>query len=791
MDTEKPRLLLVDDDCAVLRSYVRALREYAPLRAGDGLEAQKILSETRVDIVLCDLEMPRMNGLDLMRWAKEHCPRPLWIVVTGGGTAADAATQALKLGAFDFICKPIRSPIQLQTVVANAARHQALATERALLVRSLADNSLRLAQTNRKLEASNAVLSEQQGVLNQDLQRAERILQALLPRTLPRIQRMQVNVAYLPSKSIGGDFYGAAMLDDRHLAVYVADVAGHGVSAALLAVLFNQRLGVFNAEGGMRTPADLLCELNRALLEECRASGLFVTAVYALIDTEKRTATIASAGHPPGILLRSNGISQRLEKTGPALGLAPDASYEEHRISLAEGDRLLLYTDGLTGALSEHAPGLETIFSAIAAGAGDGAAVIEQLLTWTTHGEQADDDMTLLLLTASAGASTFESNQAAAPRIPPSDCALSIGSAEGSTWVLVRGRATWKDAATLRDTCIEALDGGQSVVVDLASCTMLDSTILGTLHELVVRAGPPGTSLRLQSVGPDIRGLFTELAMTQVLSSIAPRAQPVPAKMSELHAKGVVAAQDYVLHVCARASGRAQREQRRAVPAGGRCVAGRGSPLTSRLHDGAAVGTDRRLRAGTEGLHRADDPVSSCLLCGVHAPAVGQRQQHACAVRPRLPERGASGADGDRDLEAFQPQGASLHEPTQPLGHHVRGGDVGVPQHDGELLAAEPDEHVLDPHAAPHRGGDRREDLVARAVPVPIVDLLEQVEVEHDDRQLRPVAAGMCQSPRAAARRGGERLYTFVRPSRMVSSCKRSASRRRPPSIDVRSRCCR
>jgi sigma-B regulation protein RsbU (phosphoserine phosphatase) len=576
MDTGKPRLLLVDDDSAVLRSFVRALHDYAPLHADDGLAAQKILSETPVDIVLCDLEMPRMNGLDLMRWAKKHCPRPLWIVVTGGGTF-DAAKQALKLGAFDFVCKPILSPIQLQNVVANAERHQALATERNLLMRSLADNSLRLAQANRKLEATVAVLSEQQGMLDQDLRRAERILQALLPRTLPRIPRMQVNVAYLPSKSIGGDFYGAAMVDDRHLAVYVADVAGHGVSAALLAVLFNQRLGMFEAEGGRRAPAALLGELNRALLEECRASGLFVTAVYALIDTEERTATIASAGHPPGILLSSDGTSQHLEKTGPALGLASDSTYEEHRISLAEGDRLLLYTDGLTGALSERAPSLDTIFSASASGAGDGARVIEQLLTSTARDEQADDDMTLLLLTASAGASTFESDQAAAPRVAPADCPLSIGSAEGTTWVLVRGRATWKDAAMLRDTCIEALDGGQSVVVDLASCAMLDSTMLGTLHELVVRAGPrqstsvpladekvmldgnvlgamherdtpPRASLHLQSVGPDILALFAELAMTQVLSSIAPCAQTVPADMVELHAKGVVAAQDLILH---------------------------------------------------------------------------------------------------------------------------------------------------------------------------------------------------------------------------------------------------
>src|SRR5580658_4022750 len=92
----KPRILLVEDDDAVLATYLRALREYAPLHAGDGVEACRILSETEVDVVLCDLEMPRMNGLDLMRWAKEYCPHPLWIVVSGHGTL-DSAAEALKL----------------------------------------------------------------------------------------------------------------------------------------------------------------------------------------------------------------------------------------------------------------------------------------------------------------------------------------------------------------------------------------------------------------------------------------------------------------------------------------------------------------------------------------------------------------------------------------------------------------------------------------------------------------------------------------------------------------------
>jgi phosphoserine phosphatase RsbU/P len=542
----KPRLLLVEDDEPLLEAYVRALRDYAPLHARDGVEACKILSETEVDVVLCDLEMPRMKGLDLMRWAKEYCPHPLWIVVSGHGTL-DAAAEALKLGAFDFVFKPIQSAVQLQTVVANAGHRQALVAERELLLRSLADNNRRLAESYGRLETANAVLRDQQAMLDQDLKRAERILRALMPRELRTPERMHVNVAYRPSKSIGGDFYGAAMLDGRHLAVYVADVAGHGVSAALLAVLFDQRLAACCAEDGLRAPSAILSELNRGLLEECRASGLFVTVAYALVDTIERTATIASAGHPPGLLMRRQaGTIEHLKKTGPALGLTQAAIYGEHRIALGEGDRLLLYTDGLTGPMSERGPTLDMILAAVACTEEGGATMIDRLLKYFERSECADDDMTLLLLTASSGVSTFDVDDVEAPRDVPRDCALSVGSSDGTRWVVVRGQATWKDAAVLRATCMEALGAEHEVVIDLSCCTMLDSTVLGTLHELVVRA-EPHRSLRVQGASDAIHGLFEELAMTKVLESIAPSSQPWPAGMIDLRPEGD-AAQSLVLH---------------------------------------------------------------------------------------------------------------------------------------------------------------------------------------------------------------------------------------------------
>jgi sigma-B regulation protein RsbU (phosphoserine phosphatase) len=539
----KARLLLVDDEPAMLEAHARVLSQYVPLRAEDGIAARNLLSGGGVDVVVCDLGLPGLGGLDLMRWAKEHCPRPLWIVVSAQDTF-DAATQALRLGAFDFICKPFL-PIQLRTSVANAIRHQELLEERAGLVRGLADNNVRLAESLRSLEVAYKVLRDQRSMLDEDLQRAKRIMRALLPRALPTPEKLRLHVGYRPSSLIGGDLYGAETLDDRHLAVYVADAAGHGVSAALLAVLFKQQLRFYEGGRGPRPPSAVLAELNRALFDECSASGLFVTVVVALIDTEERSATIASAGHPPALLLRATG-RDRIDNTGPALGLSTNAEFAERRVALSPGDRLLLYTDGLSAALPPGPSGLDEMARALCTDGADAGQTIDKLFALTEGSEACEDDVTLLLVAAEAGANIIDAQREPTQPAAPSECKLRAASIGDVTWVAVEGRAIWKHAPALRDACVQALDAGRRTVVDLAACTMLDSTALGTLHELAMRSDE-GRVLRLQNVGADLRQCFEELSMTRVLSCIAEESRPLPSEMVALQASADSGAQQLIL----------------------------------------------------------------------------------------------------------------------------------------------------------------------------------------------------------------------------------------------------
>ena len=150
----------------------------------------------------------------------------------------------------------------------------------------------------------------------------------------------------------------------------------------MLAVLFRSQLPFVDPESHMpRLPRDAIQAANRALCEACPAPGLFLTAAYCLLDTEQRTATVASAGHPPLLLLRSSGAVERIFHTGPALGLYPEAPYTQQEVTLEAGDRMLFYSDGLYGSLPRDAGSpTEAIATTLERETGHGLEVLQRLL---------------------------------------------------------------------------------------------------------------------------------------------------------------------------------------------------------------------------------------------------------------------------------------------------------------------------------------------------------------------------------------------------------------------------
>ncbi|MEL7047209.1 MAG: response regulator, partial [Pseudomonadota bacterium] len=292
--------LVVDDDPMVRRIVTRGLESLDPaevLEREDGLAAQEVLEARHVDVVITDVLMPNMNGLELMKWAQEHRPGPLWIVLSGVETF-DTAVEALQLGAFDYLAKPPELP-RVRVAVRNALDQIELVQERERLYGQLEDSNLQLAEKVAQLQTVCGVLENQAATIQADLDRAEVIQRALLPQQPPSTPGWCMETLYRPGSSVGGDFYDAVSLDEDHLGIVIADAAGHGVAAAMLSVLFKLRFQQISQPGSVLAPTEVLGRLNHGLYDMLSTPGAFVTAIYALICLPSGRVRIASAGHPP------------------------------------------------------------------------------------------------------------------------------------------------------------------------------------------------------------------------------------------------------------------------------------------------------------------------------------------------------------------------------------------------------------------------------------------------------------------------------------------------------------
>ncbi len=185
--------------------------------------------------------------------------------------------------------------------------------------------------------------------LETEVQLARQIQQTFIPHTLPTHPAWQMAARWRTARQVGGDFYDVIELPDGKLGLFIADVADKGMPAALFMAL--TRTLVRAAVNEMNSPADVLRRVNDQLLPDTQ-QGMFVTAVYGVLDTESGDFTFVNAGHNPPFWVKANQSIEKLTRTAVALGVVEQPSMQERTISLAEGDTLLLYTDGLTEAFS-------------------------------------------------------------------------------------------------------------------------------------------------------------------------------------------------------------------------------------------------------------------------------------------------------------------------------------------------------------------------------------------------------------------------------------------------------
>ncbi|MFP4107286.1 MAG: SpoIIE family protein phosphatase [Phycisphaerae bacterium] len=544
-DKSRPRILVVDDESAIRGLLIDTLEttgQYDLTAAENGVDAREKIANSDFDVVVTDLRMPELGGMDLMQWAQLNRPGPSWIILTGHGTFDDAV-KAVQLGAFDFISKPLSSIDTLTVTIRNALRQRELSEERDRLLLEVSDRNKRLQEKVKQMETACKLLRQQAGTIDEDLRRAELIQRAILPNSAPQCDGISVSSVYRPCQNIGGDLYDISRLDDRHIAVHIADAAGHGVSAAMLSVLFKHRLPLLDHEYRPNDPAVALASVNRSLMEECSAPGLFVTGALCLIDTKEQKMRIASAGHPPLLLYRDDGTTEMIYHTGPALGITADAQFAVKTVEFKTGDRLLLYTDGLCESQTSDDP-LETddLVSVLQREDVHGRDLLHELLQMASdrrdHQNQ-EDDITMLLITADNVENSIDNGKPQQPRgkgrAPATQERARVLISPGQeSAICVHGKGNWAYSATFHDSCMEEINAHHSVLVDLSLCDYMDSTFLGTIQELVDRAEEDQVTFRIQGVLPPIRKQFEELGMNRVIEHISKEMEPLPNNLAPL-----------------------------------------------------------------------------------------------------------------------------------------------------------------------------------------------------------------------------------------------------------------
>ncbi|WP_028694377.1 two-component system response regulator RssB [Pseudomonas cremoricolorata] len=389
MQKTSATLLIIDDDDVVRASLAAYLEDsgFRVLQASNGQQGLTLFEQQPPDLVICDLRMPHMGGLELIGLLTERVPQLPVIVVSGAGVMTDAV-EALRLGAADYLIKPLEDLAVLEHSV-----HRAL--ERARLQHENQRYREDLETANRELQASLHLLQEDQTAGRQ-------VQMNMLPENPWRAAGIAFEHQIIPSLYLSGDFVDYFRVDEHRIAFYLADVSGHGASSAFVTVLLKfmttRLLFEFKRNSRLRDfkPSDVLGHINRGLIN-CKL-GKHVTMVGGVIDEDTGLLTYAVGGHLPLPVLYTPGQARYLEGRGLPVGLFDEASYQDHVVELPPQFSLTLLSDGildlLPGAtLKDKEAGLPELIKA-AGGSLDG---LRQRFGLSTLGEMPDDIALLVL----------------------------------------------------------------------------------------------------------------------------------------------------------------------------------------------------------------------------------------------------------------------------------------------------------------------------------------------------------------------------------------------------------
>jgi sigma-B regulation protein RsbU (phosphoserine phosphatase) len=374
-----PRILIADDQPDLLDALKLLLKgqgiEYDAVTSPDA--ALSALQSRPFDLVLMDLNYTGdttsgREGIDLLARV-QALDRLLPVIVMTGWGSVDLAVEAMRRGVRDFVQKPW-------------------------------DNTQLLATLRQEIESGRARRREE-AAEQRELAEALKIQRRLLPQQVPQVDGWELAVSWQPASGVGGDCFDAIRFDGARLALTIADVVGKGIPAALLMSNLQAAVRAFASEAV--EPSALCQQVNRILCGNI-AEGRFISFFYCVLDTAAGVLTYTNAGHYLPMLVRANGSVERLGAGGPVLGVLGDAEYEQAQVSTAPGDRIVLFTDGLTEArnAADEEFGEQRLLDALIDHRACSAPALQARLAdavVTFTGGHLQDDATLIVLAADQG----------------------------------------------------------------------------------------------------------------------------------------------------------------------------------------------------------------------------------------------------------------------------------------------------------------------------------------------------------------------------------------------------
>jgi len=320
------RLLIVDNDQLSRDILSRNLKRegYAVEMETDGPAALARLGSGKFDLVLWEVTLPTLSGFDLLsRIKKEAALRHIPVVLLSEQAETENVIRCLEAGAEDYLSKPF-NPALLKARIRGCMERKALRDQEQRLL---------------------ATIKVQQERLAAELNEASAYLRSLLPA--PFTEPFAIDWRFLPSSELGGDSFGYRWIDDDHFALYLLDVCGHGVGAALLSVAALNVLRSGAMQGtDFRNPEAVLSAINRAFPME-EQNDRYFTLWYGVYQRSTRKIVYGSGGHPPALLVvPGEDTPKRLAARGMMIGGMPGSRYPTQSNEIPPGSRLFLFCDG-------------------------------------------------------------------------------------------------------------------------------------------------------------------------------------------------------------------------------------------------------------------------------------------------------------------------------------------------------------------------------------------------------------------------------------------------------------